>query len=280
MNDLALNNVNFPLVNNFYAYKKYAMSIPNLSEEEEQNLLKKFKLDNCLKSAHTLIMSQLKTVIYLAHQYKNYGLSEEDLVQEGNIGLMKAVKNFDIKHKVRLYTYALLWIKAEMQSFILKNWKIVKIGTTKNLKKLFFNFKSIQKEMIDLNIDKRQLVETISQKLNVSPEEVREMENYFSNSEVEIDSFSEDEEKPFFELIDESTPETLYIEYKDTEKESDLLKKALKVLNDKQAKVIEMRYYTEEKKTHKEIGKILGISSERVRQIENEALLKLKKELI
>lgn len=279
MNDIVLNNVNFPLVNNFYAYKKYALSIPNLSEEEEQQLFKTFKLENCLQSAHKLIMSQLKTVIFLARQYKNYGLPEEDLVQEGNIGLMKAVKNFDLKHKVRLYTYALLWIKAEMQSFILKNWKIVKIGTTKNLKKLFFNFKSIQKEMIDLNIDKNQLVEIISQKLNVSKEDVKEMENYFSNPEIEIDLHSEDEDKPVFELIEESTPETIYIEHKDAEKESNLVKKALKVLNEKQAKVIEMRYYSEDKKTHKEIAEILGISSERVRQIENEALLKLKKEL-
>lgn len=279
MNNLALDNVNFPLVNNYYAYKQYVMSIPNLSEEEEQHLLKTFKLENCLKSAHKLIMSQLKTVIYLAHQYRNYGLSEEDLVQEGNIGLMKAVKNFDIQHKVRLYTYALLWIKAEMQSYILKNWKIVKIGTTKNLKKLFFNFKSIQKEMIDLNIDKNQLVDTISQKLNVSKEEVREMESYFSNQEVEIDLYSGEDEKPVFELIDDKTPESIYLETTDTEKENNLVKKALSVLNDKQAKVIEMRYYVEEKKTHKEIAEILGVSSERVRQIENEALLKLRKQL-
>lgn len=279
MNNLALKNVNFPLVNNYYAYKQYAMSIPNLSEEEEQQLLKTFKLENCLKSAHKLIMSQLKTVIYLAQQYRNYGLSEEDLVQEGNIGLMKAVKNFDTQHKVRLYTYALLWIKAEMQSYILKNWKIVKIGTTKNLKKLFFNFKSIQKEMIDLNIDKNQLIDTISQKLNVSKEEVRDMENYFFNPEVEIDLHNEDDEKPVFELVDEKTPESIYIETVDVEKENNLVKNALSVLNEKQAKVIEMRYYLEEKKTHKEIAEILGISSERVRQIENEALLKLRKQL-
>lgn len=279
MTNLALNNVNFPSVNNFYAYKQYAMSIPNLSEEEEQKLLETFKLENCLKSAHKLIMSQLKTVIFLARQYKNYGLSEEDLVQEGNIGLMKAVKNFDIQHKVRLYTYALVWIKAEMQSFILKNWKIVKIGTTKNLKKLFFNFKSIQKEMIDLNIDKKQLIETISQKLNVSKEEVKEIQNYFYNSEVEIDLNYENDEKPAFELIEEVTPETLYIEYKDSEKENNLVKKALSILNEKQSKVIQLRYYTEDKKTHKEIAEMLGISSERVRQIENEALVKLKKQL-
>lgn len=279
MNNLTLKNVNFPLVNNYYAYKQYAMSIPNLSEEEEQQLLKTFKLENCLKSAHKLIISQLKTVIYLAQQYRNYGLSEEDLVQEGNVGLMKAVKNFDTQHKVRLYTYALLWIKAEMQSYILKNWKIVKIGTTKNLKKLFFNFKSIQKEMIDLNIDKNQLIDTISQKLNVSKEEVRDMENYFFNPEIEIDLHNEDDEKPVFELVDEKTPESIYIETVDVEKENNLVKNALTVLNEKQAKVIEMRYYLEEKKTHKEIAEILGISSERVRQIENEALLKLRKQL-
>lgn len=277
MNSLMLNNINFPLVNSFTAYKNYVLSIPNLSEEEERDLLSNFKLNNCLKSAHTLILSQLKTVVFLAHQYRNYGLSEEDLVQEGNIGLMKAVKNFDINQKVRLYTYAILWIKAEMQSFILKNWKIVKIATTKNLKKLFFNFKSLQKEMIDNNIDKNLLTQTISQKLNVSVEEVREIESYFSNEQINIDF--EDEEHPVFELVAEDTPETIYIENKDKEKENDKLKNALKVLNDKQFKVIQMRYYIEDKKTHKEIAQELGISSERVRQIEGEALLKLKKEL-
>lgn len=280
MSNMALNNINFPLINNFYAYKKYVINIPNLSEEEEQELLKNFKLNNCLKSAHKLIVSQLKTVVYLASQYKNYGLAEEDLVQEGNIGLMKAVKNFDMKHNVRLYTYAILWIKAEMQSFILKNWKIVKIGTTKNLKKLFFNFKSIQKEMIDLNIDKRKMVDIISQKLNVLPEEVREMDAYFSNAEVNIELYNDEDERPVFELVEEKTPETFYIENIDKEKQNNLIKKAVNLLNEKQSKVIEMRYYQEEKKTHKEIAKILGISSERVRQIENEALLKLKQQLL
>jgi len=277
MNTLTLNNIHFPLVNSFSAYKNYVLSIPNLNEEEERELLSNFKLNNCLKSAHTLIMSQLKTVIFLANQYRNYGLSEEDLVQEGNIGLMKAVKNFDINQKVRLYTYAILWIKAEMQSFILKNWKIVKIATTKNLKKLFFNFKSLQKEMIDNNIDKNLLTQTISQKLNVSVEEVREIESYFSNEQINIDF--EDEEHPVFELVAEETPETIYIENKDKEKENDKLKSALKILNEKQFKVIQMRYYIEDKETHKEIAKELGISSERVRQIEGEALLKLKKQL-
>ena len=277
MNELALPKVNLSLVNNYNAYKKYAMSIPNLSEEEERTLLEKLKLDNCLTSAHKLILSQLKTVIYIAQQYKNYGLLEEDLVQEGNIGLMKAVKNFDINQKVRLYTYALLWIKSEIQSFVLKNWKIVKIGTTKNLKKLFFNFRSIQKEMIDLNIDKRKLTETISKKLNVSEDEVREMESYFSNDEINIDF--EDEEHPVFELVDENTPESMLIESKDTAKEIDLIKKSLNILNEKQLAVIKLRYYEPEKKTHKEISKILGVSSERVRQIELEALDKIKKQI-
>lgn len=280
MNELTMNNSSFPLVNNFSAYKNYAMSIPNLSQAEEIKLLEKFQSENCLESAHKLILSQLKTVVYMAHKYKNYGLSEEDLIQEGNIGLMKAVKKFDIKHNVRLYTYSLLWIKAEMQSFILKNWKIVKIGTTKNLKKLFFNFRSIQKEMIDLNIDKTLLVDTIAKKLNVSHEEVRDMQNYFANSEVDINAYDNDEDKPSFELIDENTPESYYIEHNDSETEKKDIKNALNILNEKQLKVIEMRYYLEEKKTHKEISQILGISSERVRQIENESLLKLKNELV
>ena len=144
----------FPLVKDVNSYNSYVMTIPNLSHKEAKELLNKFKIEESIQAAQQLILSQLKTVVHIARQYKNYGLPEEDLVQEGNIGLMKAVKNFDTSREVRLYTYSLLWIKAEIQSYVLKNWKIVKIGTTKNLKKLFFNFRKIQKEMIDLGISK------------------------------------------------------------------------------------------------------------------------------
>lgn len=278
MNNLVkLNNYNFPVVSNYYNYKSFALSIPNLEEKEEIELFNKFQYENCVKSAQKLIMSQLKTVIYIAQQFKNYGLSEEDLVQEGNIGLMKAVKNFDVSQKVRLYTYSILWIKAEMQSYILKNWKIIKIATTKNLKKLFFNFRSIQKEMIDLNIDKKELTSIISKKLNVDIDDVKEIEKYFNNDEISIDY--DDENNQVFQLEDNSTPETIYIENKTEQDLKNQLNIAFKGLNENQRKVIQLRYYEENKKTHKEISQILGVSSERVRQIENEALKKIKEQI-
>jgi RNA polymerase sigma-32 factor len=268
-------NYNLDIIDNLKKYKNYVNSLPLLEEKDERFLLENFKENGCLKSAQKLVLSQLKTVLRIAYQYKNYGLPEEDLIQEGNIGLMKAVKNFDINQKVRLYTYALVWIKAEIQSFIMKNWKIVKISTTNSLKKLFFNFKSIQKEMLDLGIPKSELTKLVSQKLDVPINDIKEIESYMSNDDISIDY--EDENHPVFQIQSNNNPEKEYVLNVEKEKQNKLLKNALKELNEKQLKVIEMRYYVEEKKTHKEIASILNISSERVRQIENEALEKIKK---
>lgn len=275
-NSLVLHN-SFPVIKNFATYKSYVLNIPNLSEKEERDLLVKFKVENSLKSAQTLILSQLKTVIYIAQQFKNYGLSEEDLVQEGNIGLMKAVKNYDLTHKVRLYTYALLWIKAEIQNYVLRNWRIVKIGTTKNLKKLFFNFRQIQKEMIDLGIPKSKIEELVAKKLNVPEEEIKEIEGYFSNTDTVIDLSNDNEEdSPILQLTDGNTPENSLMVTHDAKIREKIMNDLLKNLSERQQEVIKMRFFNEEKKTHKEIAKLLKVSSERVRQIEMESMKKLK----
>lgn len=268
---------NLPSVQNYIAYKQYVNSIPSLSQEEEWDLLKKFKGENCLESTKKLILSQLKTVVYIASQFRNYGLPEEDLVQEGNIGLMKSVKNFDLKHKVRLYSYALVWIKAEIQAYILKNWKLVKIGTTKSLKKLFFNFKSMQKELIEQGIDKNQISKEISKKLGVEIKDVYDIDNYFNNEDIIIDM--EDENSPTLQIGHNDTPEEIYMEKHDSEKLSMAVNEALDFLNEKQRKVVNLRFFNEEKMTHKEIAQVIGVSSERVRQIELEAMDKMKKVL-
>lgn len=260
--------------NSLVSYKNFVRNIPILSEKEEIDLVQKYKENNCLQSAQKLILSQLKTVLHVVKEHKGYGLPEEDLIQEGTIGLMKAVKNFDLKHKVRLYTYALIWIKSEIQSFILKNWKIVKIATTKNLKKLFFNFKSTQKELIDLGVSKNEMPNKIAEKLNVSLEETYEMQSYFSSENFIIEE--EKEDGYVFQLPYEKTPEIEYEEKHDQQMLENKLKKNLENLNDKQKLVIQLRFFNEEKQTHKEIAKKLNISSERVRQIEQEALNKLK----
>ena len=282
MTQLILKN-NLPAVSNFSSYVQYVMNIPNLSEKEELSLLEDFKKNNSLTSAQTLIMSQLKTVVRIAHTFKNYGISQEDLVQEGNIGLMKAVKNFNLNHQVRLYSYSIVWIKAEIQNYILKNWKLVKIGTTKNLKKLFFNFRKIQKEMIDQGIDKKEMHSYISKKLNVEKSDVQAIESYFLNDDFQISETINDTEDDFSvhaQLIEHETPEKITQKNMDGNYYQKKLFNALDSLNDKQKAVIKLRYYEDIKKTHKEISQIFGISSERVRQIEEEALLKLKKIVI
>lgn len=277
MNELALLTGNLSATTNLASYKNYVSNIPNLTAEEEWELLSKFKINNCLESTKKLILSQLKTVVHVAYQFRNYGMAEEDLIQEGNIGLMKAVKNFKLEHKVRLYSYALIWIKAEMQSYILKNWKLVKIGTTKDLKKLFFNFKSLQKNLIEQGVPRNQLSNLIAEKLNVNIDDVNDIDNYFNNADVVIEM--EDSDSPILQIGHDNTPEKIYMETHDKEKASTALVKALDLLNEKQKQVINMRYLTEEKQTHKEIASFIGVSSERVRQIEVEAITKMRKVL-
>lgn len=275
MNNYALTPTEMPLVSSFDAYRSYVNRLPILPENEEKELVQKFKQENCLEAAQKLILSQLKTVLNVAQQHKGYGLPQEDLVQEGNIGLMKAVKNFDLKYNVRLYTYALIWIRAEIQTFILKNWKIVKIATTKNLKKLFFNFKTVQKELMDFGVSKKELIQHLAKKLNVTEAEAREMQLYFSADDVSVES--ENEDQKVFELPDYATPESIFEQKHDKLAMEESLQTQFSKLTPKQKQVIEMRFLLEEKKTHKEIAQVLNVSSERVRQIEQEALNKLKK---
>lgn len=274
MRNYSLIPTGMPPISSFEAYKHYVNSIPSISEEDETSLIRKFKEDDCISSAQKLIISQLKTVLYIASKYKGYGLPQEDLVQEGNIGLMRAVKNFELKHKVRLYSYALIWIKSEIQSYILKNWKIVKIATTNNFKKLFFNFKGTQKELIDLGIPKHELIKNLALKLGVSEHEVLDMQSYLYD---DIQLGHETEDGLEFDIPYLQTPELDYEEKHDSLFMENALKKGMEALSEKQQQVLKLRFYEEPKKTHKEISELLNVSSERVRQIEVEALNKLKK---
>ncbi len=278
-NSITLYSQSMPPISSFEAYKSYVKSIPNLSEEEESKLLIEFKENNCISSAQKLILSQLKSVLYIAEKYRGYGLPQEDLVQEGNIGLMKAVKNFNPIHKVRLYTYALIWIKSEIQSFIIKNWKLVKIATTKNLRKLFFSFKETQKELIQNGVSKNELLSSLSKKLNVSESEAKEMQLYFNSEDFYLESEQDDENSIGYQLPYYQTPETEYEEKHDQQFYLNKIQSEISTLNEKQQKVLQYRYYSDPKLTHKEISKLLNISSERVRQIEMEVLDKLKKSL-
>lgn len=284
-NEVIISN-GLPVLNNYEAYKRYVRSIPNLTEEEEENLVQAMLKEKDIDAAKKLIVSQLKNVVYIAEQYRNYGLPEEDLVQEGNIGLMKAVKNFNPEKKVRLYTYALIWIKAEIQTYVMKNLKMVNLPSSKPMKKLFFNFRKLQKEMMALGISKDKIVKFMSAKLEVSEDDVLDAQKYFLSDDISIYEKMNDEQNeqinPILEslLIEDNRPEDIVEIAQIENKKEELIESMIGSLNDRQKQVIEMRYLTDDKKTHKEIAEIMGVSNERVRQIEQESIIKMKKKFL
>lgn len=266
-------------INSLVAYKNFALNVPNLSLEEEQDLSIDFKMNNNLKAAQKLVMSQLKAVVKISNDYTHYGLPQEDLIQEGNIGLMKAVKNYDPWKNVRLYTYAIIWIKAEIQSYILNNWKLVKIATTKNFKKLFFNYSKLKNQFLEAGIEKKFLPKLIAEKLSVGYEEVEEIQTYFSDNEQSIHIDDDDDNFRVVEIEDNKTPELILQKSKDELTLHNLLKKELNKLSDKEKLIIENKFFSEEKVTNKDLAKILNVSAERVRQMETMALNKLKQSM-
>lgn len=267
-------------INSLIAYKNFALSIPNLSIEEEKELSIDFKVKNNLKSAQKLIMSQLKAVVKISSDYVHYGLPQEDLIQEGNIGLMKAVKNYDPWKNIRLYTYAIIWIKAEIQNYILNNWKLVKIATTKNFKKLFFNYSKLKNQFLEAGVEKKFLPKLIAENLSVELQEVEEIQNYFSDNEhsIHIDE-GEDGSFKVIEIEDHKTPELIVQKSKDEKKLNNLIQKEINGLNDKERLIIENKFFNENKVTNKDLAKILNVSAERVRQMEVMALNKLKQSM-
>lgn len=286
MNDFVLIPTQKSLVGSFDNYKIYVKNIPDLTVDEEVSLVNRLNSyanqSESMESAKKLIMSQLKNVVKIAEQHKGYGIPTEDLVQEGNIGLMKAVKSYKIGYNTRLYTYALIWIKSEIQSYILKNWKIVKAATTNNLKKLFFNFRSTQNELISSGVPKDEVIQSIAKKLDVSISDVRDMQSYLMGSDVslELEYEQEDSKSTILQLPDYSSPDKIYEKTHDSEKISQMLRDNLNKLNEKQKKVIELKYLTEDSKTNKDVANILGISAERVRQLEVESLKKLRESML
>lgn len=251
-----------PSISNLNNYISYVNQIQPLTQEEEFNLSVK-KDGGDLRAAQLLILSQLKTVVYIAKNYLNYGLPLEELIQEGNIGLMKAVKRFDSSNKVRLYTYALIWIKAEIQEYIINNIKLVKIATTKNLKKLFFNYRK-NRENIEEGINRQE--EKIIKKLGVNKEEINDVKNIFI-SDTNIEDV---------EISTDNSPEKIYLE-KEKCLLMDKIKKVVNNLSENESKVINNKYLTNNNKmTNKELSKIMNVSAERVRQIEVSALDKIK----
>jgi len=275
-------DLSLPTLGSIDSYDRYMQSIraiPSLSAEEEMELGMRLKKSNDLEAAKTLILSHLKLVAKVAKGYSGYGLPQSDLVQEGNIGLMKAVKRFDPERGVRLVSFAIYWIKAEIQEYIVKNWRLVKTATTKAQRKLFFNLRSMKKTLQPLKTDE---INSIAEELNVKPEDVREMEYRFNGNEISLDYGSEESEddvfRPIAYLKDETPEPSEQMEIDQSEGNSlSSLSKALSSLDERSRLIVEERWLKDkDASTLHELADKLGVSAERIRQIEQAAMKKIK----
>ena len=277
MNNLSIANIN--PADDYNIYQQTISAFPSLTAEEEYSLAMRLKKENDLDAAKQLILSHLKLVIKIASSYSGYNLPHADLVQEGNIGLMKAVKRFDPERGVRLVSFAIHWIKAEIQEYVVKNWRLVKTATTKAQRKLFFNLRSLKKSLKPLNVEE---IKSIAKQLNVKEEEVKEMEYRFSGQEIAID-YSDDEReedsfRPISYLQDNALePSEQLSAQEDESNASDGLKDALSQLDERSRLIIEARWLNENKaKTLHDLADQYQVSAERIRQIEQAALNKIK----
>ncbi|MDR1691693.1 MAG: RNA polymerase sigma factor RpoH [Rickettsiales bacterium] len=267
--------------------KKYIQAIqkfPYLTEEQEQSLAKKYKENNDQEAAKLLISSHLRLVVKIAYDFKNYGLPLTDLISEGNIGLIQAVKKFEPEKGFRLTTYAMWWIKAFIQDYILSTWSLVKISSSSNLKKLFFGLKK-SKEMLNV-YDDRQLsqdkIKQIAQNLNVDEKDVIEM-NSRMQGDYSLNVKTNDEDKSEhldFITSNEGTCEDLIVNKEMKDNLRKYLLDGLHSLTDREQEIIVQRRLSENPATLKELGQKMGISQERIRQIENSAFEKLKKYIL
>jgi RNA polymerase sigma-32 factor len=267
---------------NMDAYISAAFQLPVLSAEEEHELAVRLRERQDLDAARTLVMAHLRFVVRIARGYNGYGLPQNDLVQEGTIGLMKAVRRFDPEMGVRLVSFAVHWIKAEIHEYILRNWRIVKVATTKAQRKLFFNLRSAKKR---LGWFSRQEVEAVAEDLGVKPETVLEMESRLSNFDLSFDGMdTEDEDRPTAApaayLPDLRDEPSRVLEKADSEAaERDRLYAALEDLDERSRDIVQRRWLGENKETLHELADIYGVSAERIRQIEAAAMKKLRNAL-
>lgn len=258
-------------------YIQSANSFPILSQEEEARLAQRLWDHGDLEAAQQLILSHLRFVIAIARGYKGYGLPQADLIQEGNIGLMKAVKRFDPERGVRLVSFAVHWIKAEIHEFIMRNWRLVKIATTKQQRKLFFNLRSMKQGLSTLNPNE---VDAIATQLGVKPEEVVEMEKRFSGADVSLEPSSDDEDDsftPISYLTDGNEPSQILENEQLIQLREKSLRQSLENLDERSRHIIEARWLREsDTATLHDLADELGVSAERIRQIEAKALQKIR----
>ena len=262
-------------------YIQTVNALPVLSREDERELAERFYHDNDLDAARELVLSHLRFVVHLARGYAGYGLPEADLIQEGNVGLMKAVKRFDPNVGVRLLSFAVHWIKAEMHEFILRNWRIVKVATTKAQRKLFFNLRSSKKRLGWLNAAE---TKAIADDLGVSPAEVTRMEGRLASRDLAFDGPDDDAQDappaPAYYLEDPaSNPVDIVAEDDARSRAKAQLATAIEGLDERSRNILESRWLREEKKTLTELATQYGVSAERIRQLERNAMKKIRKRL-
>ena len=261
------------------AYITSVSSIPVLTPEQELELANQYYYDDNLESARQLVLAHLRFVVHLARSYSGYGLSQADLIQEGNVGLMKAVKRFNPEMGVRLVSFAVHWIKAEMHEFILRNWRIVKIATTKAQRKLFFNLRSAKKTLGWLSNEE---ADAVAKDLGVDPAVVRHMEGRMSNYDTAFDGdpTADDSDAylaPAYYLEDSSSDMALEIEEREWEERQTFnLQQAMSELDERSRDIITSRWLREEKSTLHELAAKYGVSAERIRQLEQNAMKKVR----
>lgn len=289
-----------PPLGNLDAYISATARMPMLTPEEELDYARRLRQDNDLQAAGRLIMSHLRLVVSISRQYMGYGLPQGDLIQEGNVGLMKAVKRFDPEQGVRLVSYAVHWIKAEIHEYILKNWRMVKVATTKAQRKLFFNLRSMKQGMrADAAVDSEamlrgdtltpQQVQSVAQRLNVKPEEVIEMETRMAGGDVLLDPTPGDDGEtaygPIAWLADSAHEPLAMIEARQRDVLStDGIAQALDALDPRSRRIVEERWLKVNDDgsggmTLHELAAQYGVSAERIRQIEVAAMKKMRKAL-
>jgi RNA polymerase sigma-32 factor len=259
-------------------YIQTVYSFPLLTVERERELARRYRGEGDLQAARELVFAHLRVVVAISRGYLGYGLPQADLIQEGNIGLMKAVKRFDPERGVRLVSFAVHWVRAEIHEFVLRNWRIVKIATTKAQRKLFFNLRSMKSSLATLGPED---VKAVATKLGVTPEEVVEMETRLTGRDIALEPAGDDDEEafaPISYLVAEDAEPGRILEHEETSRlRGEGLERALDSLDPRSRRIIEARWLTEkEAATLHDLAAEFGVSAERIRQIEAKALGKMK----
>lgn len=265
---------------NLGAYISTVNQIPILTAEQEKELAERYFNDQDLDAAKMLVMSHLRFVVHIARSYAGYGLPQGDLIQEGNLGLMKAVKRFDPNMGVRLVSFAVHWIKAEIHEYVIRNWRIVKIATTKAQRKLFFNLRSLKKSSKKLTLEE---AKSIANDLNVTPEQVLEMEGRLTAYDAAFEAQGEDNDEtptyvaPALYLEDNRYDPARLVENEDYEEQSSqALHQAMGQLDDRSRNILKRRWLDDDKSTLHELAAEYNVSAERIRQLEKNAMEKIK----